>query len=95
MGVNIEPIINELVPRIVKAVAKHTLIGTYYAAIHEALSRQRPGILSSNKSTEDKVSEVLRVIREASQQKPVIDEETLRRIIREELRKYFSERGST
>jgi len=94
MSTSIEPLIKELVPKLAKAIAKHTLIGTYYAAIHEALSNQLPKILSSNKSTDDKIKEILEVVREASQQRQLIDEETLRRIIREEIRRALSEQGS-
>jgi len=86
----LEAIADAVTLRIVKGLTKHTIIGLYYAFLGEAVKPKIASILRSNKSTDEQVEEILKVIKEAQESRPVTPppgvEEEIRRIVREAIR---------
>ena len=92
-----EKLVDVLTLKVVKALAKETARGAYYAFIGEVLKEKLPGILKSGKSEEEIQREILEIIKQAQETQAekaipqTIQVDEIRRIIREELSKAVPE----
>lgn len=96
MASSIGDIINSLLLRLIKEAAKETARGAYYAVIGEVLRSRLPSVISSRRSLEEQIEELVNAISEAQRAAnlPSISEDRLRQIIREELLRALKEGGS-